>query len=488
MKKLISVCSIAFMFLLAVFGPSSLVFAKPPPPHPEIFIYRAYPQAFPVPYGYGLTMEYYYDLKIDEAPWRKAVSITTQVSPDGTTWYTDEEDRSPGFRWDNIHGSIVCGPTSYNLISNHPYALRVVLNYDDGGIIRQRHSNIYQATVPEYPCCNDLDWDCIPETLELALAKKFFPDAWVVDRIADLSTFYGTAKEPLTLEDGTIPFVVRPIKGSHDRCGEFNQCLEIKYGMAFTWDCGSYPAREACNGTDMHRGDSEFYAVMVARKLPNNTLPDPWGVDWETAKNDPNAWYLVEDRTSAHEGAITEFTGYGYYWRRSEPAKIYVAWGKHGGYHTAYACNHNGMPFFKDFCGENYRLRAYIDLSRLQNVGNPERHEGFDTTIGRPTEYLTLIDLNNPFDVWSDEHFGSDKASPFKGKLEADLKWTALAACLFDEVGVQDYCCEYVTVDPEPPCHGLPIPSCYDLEPKPGYSYFHCSKGCVKWDCFLWDQ
>jgi hypothetical protein len=128
------------------------------------------------------------------------------------------------------------------------------------------------------------------------------------------------------------------------------------------------------------------------------------GVDWETAKNDPNAWYLVEDRTSAHEGAITEFTGYGWYGKRSEPAEIYLAWGKHGGYHTAYACTHNGLPLFKDACGKNYRLRDYIDLSRLQNVGNPERHEGFKTTIVRPTDYLSVLDLDNPFDVWSGEN------------------------------------------------------------------------------------
>lgn len=488
MKKLMYVFPIVFMFLFAAFSFSSIVFAKPSPSHPEIFIVRVYPQVFPIPYGYGLTMEYYYDLKLDEAPWRKAVSITTQYSLDGSTWITDEEVRSSNYRWDNIHGNIICGPTKYNLISNQLYALRVILNYDDGGGIHQRYSNTYQAAVPEYPCCNDLDADCIPEALELALAKKFFPNAWVVDRIADISTFYGTAEGSLALDGGTIPFVVQPIKGSHGRCGEFNQCLEIKYGMPFSWDCGVYPANGACDGTDLHRGDSEFYAVLVARKTPNNSLMNPWGVDWETAKNDPSDWYLVEDRTSAHEGTITEFTGYGWYWKRSEPAEIYLAWGKHGGYHTDHACDNHGIPFFKDFCARNYRLRDYIDLSRLQNVGNPDSHDGFDTTIGRPTEYLNLIDTNNPYDVWSDEHFGSDNASPFKGKFAADLRWTPLAACLFDEVGVKDHCCEYVTVDPDPPCYGLPVPSCYQLGPSPSYSFFHCSKGCVRDDCWLWSH
>ncbi len=69
--------------------------AKPPPPRPKIVIFKAYPQKFPIPYGYGLRIEYFTDLKLQNAPWRKAESVTTQYSPDGRTWYTDETARSP---------------------------------------------------------------------------------------------------------------------------------------------------------------------------------------------------------------------------------------------------------------------------------------------------------------------------------------------------------------------------------------------------------
>jgi hypothetical protein len=150
MKRLISLMGLTCLMTMAALGYGSLASAKPPPPNPDVVITHAYPNQFPVPYGYGLRMEYYYDLKLDEAPWRKAISVTTQYSPDGSTWYTDEENRSPSYGWDNIHGNIHCGPTKYNLLSDHGYALRVILNYDDGGVIRQRSSNIVWARVEDY--------------------------------------------------------------------------------------------------------------------------------------------------------------------------------------------------------------------------------------------------------------------------------------------------------------------------------------------------
>ena len=140
--------------------------AKPPPPRPKITIYKAYPQKFPIPYGYGLRMEYSIDLKLQDAPWRKVESVTTQYSPDGQTWYTDEAARSPSYRWDNIHGNIVCGPTSYNLRSGHAYTLRAILNWRDASGGRHlTYSNLVRATVEDY---EEL---CIEETI----AEKFKP-------------------------------------------------------------------------------------------------------------------------------------------------------------------------------------------------------------------------------------------------------------------------------------------------------------------------
>jgi len=113
----------------------------------SITIEKAYPYAFPDPYGFGLRMEYHLAL----GKGHEAVSVTTQYSPDdGVTWYTDEKARPPKYDWDNIHGDIECGPARYNLESNHTYTLRVILNYRSGSTIDHKTSNYVQATVEDY--------------------------------------------------------------------------------------------------------------------------------------------------------------------------------------------------------------------------------------------------------------------------------------------------------------------------------------------------
>ena len=119
-------------------------------PHTEssITIDKAYPYAFPDPYGFGLRMEYRIVLGLGHG----AVSVTTQYSPDGgVTWYTDEENRPPSYNWDNIHGNIECGSAKYNLPSNHTYTLRTILHYRDAsGMLNQISSNLVTATVENY--------------------------------------------------------------------------------------------------------------------------------------------------------------------------------------------------------------------------------------------------------------------------------------------------------------------------------------------------
>ncbi len=150
MKRSRVISVIALVLAVAISSTTSPVTADVPPPHPEVVLTQASPQKFPPPYGWGFRIEYSYDLKTQDAPWRKAVSVTTQYSPDGSTWYTDEPARSPQYDWDHIHGDIICGPGKYNLMSDHLYALRVILNYDDGGVVRERYSNTLWARVDSY--------------------------------------------------------------------------------------------------------------------------------------------------------------------------------------------------------------------------------------------------------------------------------------------------------------------------------------------------
>lgn len=114
----------------------------------SITINKAYPYPFPDPYGFGLQMRY----TIALGKGHEAVSVTTQYSPDdGATWYTDEANRPPTYDWDNIHGNIECGSAKYNLMSNHTYTLRVILNYRDTyGSVYHLSSNLVTATVENY--------------------------------------------------------------------------------------------------------------------------------------------------------------------------------------------------------------------------------------------------------------------------------------------------------------------------------------------------
>ena len=114
----------------------------------SITIDRAYPYPFPDPYGFGLQMRY----TIAVGKGHEALSVTTQYSPDdGQTWFTDEQARSPEYNWDNIHGNIECGSAKRNLMSNHTYTLRAILNYrDTHGSIYHLSSNLVTATVENY--------------------------------------------------------------------------------------------------------------------------------------------------------------------------------------------------------------------------------------------------------------------------------------------------------------------------------------------------
>lgn len=376
------------------FGAASFAQAKPIL-EPKIQITAAYAQRFPTPFGYGLHMEY----SITDVPsYARLESVATEYSGDGgTTWLTDEPARSPSYTWDNVHGNVVCGPNRLNLESGHLYALRVILHwaYENDDAPRATTSNVAFARVASYLCNEtDGDQDGIPDDLELALAKRYFPDAWAVDLAADLKTFYGYSRDPFVMRHGTIPFVVRPLPSANGRCQESLQCLEIKYGMAFSWDCGSGAPQGGCSGTLRHVGDSESYSVLVARRATSD--PTAWGVDWESAKSDPAAWYLVADRTTAHQDTPTDFTAYGWYGRWAEAPKVYLAHGKHGGYHTTRACSENGIPGFKDECAENLRVRDYVDLSPWETrrttppstrrlEGRPKSFSGKSTTKIRTT-------------------------------------------------------------------------------------------------------
>jgi hypothetical protein len=378
-------------------------------PLPSITLSNIQAKTFPLPYGYGLTFEYDF-INLEEIPGRTADYVTSQYSPDGgSTWYTDEAQRPPEYRWDNIHGDIVCGLASHNLLSNHTYHLRIILTWHDARGAHQTFSDAVEATVAEYDC-QDLDQDQVPDKLEASLAEKYFPELWARWQVSDRQQFYAYNDE----YGGTIPYTVQPYTSNSqaaelERISSTNyycdhspfQCLEIRFGLAYLWDCGDDP-KNGCSGINNHLGDTEFYAILVAREAPDQS----WSTPWEDARNDPDAWRQVLSETFAHWNTITDSSQCHYYISpRTNRATLFVAEGKHATYHSVGDCDRGGL-FGSDYCvNESHggmNLRDDLDPLELQNIGNPEEHFLFDTQILQPSN-----PSQKTYDVWSGESFGS---------------------------------------------------------------------------------
>lgn len=225
---------------------------KPPPPDPTITIYRAYPFRFPVPYGYGLRMEYDFNLHLDAAPYRQGLYITTQYSPDGITWFTDEKQRSLDYKWDNLHGKgdFACGPALYNLESGRTYQVRAILSYSAYQDRYEVVSNVLQATVEDY---SEL-------CLEEMIAEKFAPvlhrnpnDLQPVD-LANVDNVRWASRNVYNLQGQTYPS-----KG-------INKHSEFHWQYSWRWDTWGSGQSFAFFKWDMH--DSERYKSEVIGERP----------------------------------------------------------------------------------------------------------------------------------------------------------------------------------------------------------------------------
>jgi hypothetical protein len=394
-------------------------------PQPDITLVNAQANTFPLPYGYGLRIEYEFS-NIDGLPDRTADYVTTQYSPDGgSTWYTDEAQRSPEYRWDNIHGDLSCGLATHNLASGQTYTLRTILTWHDAGGTYEAISDTVDANVAEYDCL-DLDRDQVPDPLEQALAEKFFPELWARWQVSDRQQFYAYQDS----YGGSIPFTVQPYVSdfplaesasatslAYDSyCSSVpHQCLEIRYGLAYVRDCGDDP-RNGCSGINHHLGDNEFYALLVARQAPDQS----WGTPWEIAKDDAEAWRQVLSETFAHWDTITDSSRCHYYTSpRTTRATLFVAEGKHATYHSVRDCDNGGL-FGSDYCVDEAHggmdLRNDLSSLELQNIGNPEEHFLFDTKILQPSNLS-----QKTYDIWAGGKFGD--AGSYRDSFTESFPW-----------------------------------------------------------------
>jgi hypothetical protein len=309
----------------------------------------------------------------------------------------------------------------------------------------------------------DADSDGVPDRLEYDLAHKFFPRIWLQGFWDDLFNSY-------LFRGWAIPYTVQPLS-PQSICNESMECLEIRFGLAYTEDTG-----DTIFGISSHPGDSEFYAVLVQRTA-----------SWSLASGYSGYWQIIRDFTAAHWGDTGESSRYGAYgncppncqiWDNSQSScwansnhcgwvpglctgfasepwnscydywdegscyfagctwydsacfnrvdigcyssypvssyrTLYASEGKHGLYHTDSECESGGL-FGADACPFNdYDMRAYKG-QKLQNVGSRYNHAAFDTYIQHPDDCKLYY-------VWGGDRFAG--ATEYRKHFMADLTW-----------------------------------------------------------------
>jgi hypothetical protein len=315
----------------------------------------------------------------------------------------------------------------------------------------------------------DNDYDGVPDSLEYDLAHRFFPIIWLQGYDYDLAVAY------LYLGH-TIPYSVQPYTGGI--CDQDRECLELRYGIDYTYDFGDNEWYIRHTVDAPHGGDSEFYAVLVQRTAP-----------WVTASADSSSWQLIRDFTSAHWGTTTDssrMVSYGYCppectffnnqstctthsqcgWFQgfcsgasSQPGvscgeqwdqescqfsgcrwlppscynrgdvhcysnsplttynTLFSSERKHGLYHSDSECDSGAWS--ADECPSNaYDLRWYKD-GKLQNVGSSGNHGAFDTVMQAP-------DMCGLYQFWDDPQFG--ESTPYKQHFTTAMNWNLPAA------------------------------------------------------------
>lgn len=282
------------------------------------------------------------------------------------------------------------------------------------------------ALLPSPAAAQDGDYDGLPDSLELSLAQYFFPilnlHCGTYEGLAygDRRQLYGlTVSGYSDSSNGRIPFTAHPYSPNDGyNCTEAMQCIEIRYGIAWNWDLGD----DTFGGA--HSGDSEVYAILVARK---DTDGSDWGVSWDVAQNDASQWRLIKEFMSAHwtEGWGADSSSYrshGNYGTYSYQ-KVWAAEGKHAMYPTQSACNSGGAAGADD-CGDNRCDLVTEIYQKVQNIG--ESYAPLNPYIPYPS-YARDVSPYGTYDMWSYNSFGS--ATSYRENMEHPLNWCPNTWC-----------------------------------------------------------
>lgn len=338
------------------------------------------------------------------------VSHFTGPNCDGTESYYLPYDNyaSPCRPWD---GGGTCG-TIRRTVTNRSYRFNGTCYAD-----AWPSGNTLGDFVTVYRSVDD-DGDLLPDALELNLARWFFPvlnlHCYKYEGLpyGDRRQLYGLTVPGYTnSSNGRIPFVAHPYNPGNGNCAELFQCLEIRYGIAWNWDLGD----DTFGGS--HRGDSETYAILVARKDTDGG--SDWGVSWGEAQDDPSKWLLIKEFMSAHWGATgdsSSFRSHGN-WGNPNYQRVWCAEGKHAMYPTQNACNNGGFADIDD-CSDNRCDIVNEVYLKVQNVGEP--NAPINPYIPYPGASKTTPPSGS-YNVWGGTKFGD--ATDYRSHLTRFLNW-----------------------------------------------------------------
>ncbi len=266
---------------------------------------------------------------------------------------------------------------------------------------------------------DDGDKDGLGDGLELALAQEFFPvlnlhcNTYEGLAAGDRRQLYGLTVPGFTNSaNGRIPFTAHPYNPGNGNCAEPFQCIEIRYGIAWNWDLGD--DNPISGGA--HRGDSETYAVLVARK---DTDGADWGATWNVAQNDVGQWRLIKEFMSAHWTATGDSSSFRSHGNLGTTAlqRVWCAEGKHAMYPTQNACNNGGFADADD-CGDNRCDITGEVFLKVQNTGEVSR--AIDPFLLYPGPARTSAP-SGTYDVWSGAGFGASTA--YRSNFTRALGW-----------------------------------------------------------------
>lgn len=321
----------------------------------------------------------------------------------------------------------------------------------------------YQSCEAWASTTTDRDLDQVPDALEHALARRFFPRLNMRYPLApggctgdypydescgyfnqdSYGQFYGNT---LSYEFGGgatyLPYAVRPYKDATPECDEDFECLEIVYTLLYNYDYG-----DTFGGS--HDGDSESVAVLVSRNGANPRRNLYWSHPWSEARLTDTHWGLIKVNAAKHMcagGAPTFYDdiegriytrlpinpgGGTYLVSDYKPLgstpfaglPLWVAEFKNATYFTQYRCNVGNS--YLDDCTTDRRWLSAAEHAAAQaalvNAGESGCHANFTSHIQGPSWYAPLSGPNGgysaPYPIWSSGRFG--QSSPLSHKLKA---------------------------------------------------------------------